>query len=111
MGIVDYLDAGLEYGLVQAIFQEARAARHGGAGDGAREVADKAARDAWIIDHRHRARGRLLRIEPADGAFARALANVFWTVEVFLEAGGRPIVIPLHAGVGAGQDRDAEGEA
>jgi hypothetical protein len=75
------------------------------------EMAPETARDARVVNHRHCARGGLLRIESADGALSGAFADFFRAVEVFLEAGRRPVIVALHPSIGSGQDGDAEGKS
>ena len=91
--------------LAHLVLQERRAARHGAAVDGARQMADQAARDAAVVDHRHARALRLARIEAADDELAGIAADLGRRHQVLEMDGARPFVVALHAGALAAQHR------
>src|SRR5205823_6328873 len=94
--------------LSQLVLEEAGAARDRRAADGAGEVADKAASDPRIEHHRDLLRGDFARLQALDRALACALADRGGLLEVRAVDRAREIVVALHPGAVAGNDRDAD---
>ena len=103
-------DAVGEHGLAHTVLEKTRAARDRRAADRRGEVADQAARDPRVVNHRHRARWRLARAEPGDRALAGAAADRGRIGEVGGETRARVIVVALHRGALAGDHAGADAE-
>ena len=110
-GIVDDRDFGTEQALAHAVLEEARAAGHGTADNGAEQVADQAAGDAVLIQHRQRARGHLAGIEAAHRPFAGGATDLGRRLQALPMQGGMPIMVAFHGGAGAGNHRGRNGIA
>src|SRR6185436_10892187 len=109
--IVDNADAAREDLLPHLVLEEAGAARDRRAVDGADEMADQAVGDARIVDDRDlRGRG-LARIEAAHRALAGGFAERHRVGQALAEYRAGEIVVALHAGAFAGQNRDADAPA
>ena len=74
-------------------------------------MADQAARDAAVVDHRQSGAHGLLGMEAADGELAGVAADRGGGHEVLEMHGARPFVVALHAGAFAGQHRTGQREA
>ena len=71
-------------------------------------MAQQAAGDAPVIDHRQLSAGRRPRVEPRHGALPGATADGLGVGEIGGEAGGGVIVIALHGDALAGDDAGAD---
>ena len=107
--IVEDADAGRENAFAHLVFQKRRAARDGPAVDGAGEMADQAARDTAVIDHRHAGALRLARVEAADGVFPGGTADLCGRHQILEMHGTRPFVVAFHAGALAGENGAGQG--
>src|SRR5262249_14793963 len=109
--IVIDLDRLGEDALAELAPKEAGLAGDGGATDRAGEMADQPSRNAGIVDHGSGAGGDVLRVEAADGAFARLATYLRRGAQLGAMRLGLGVVVALHAGAFASDRRGGQAEA